>query len=187
MAVRRRAGRPGVPGAHRAREAYRTYAAGAVAVAASAVAGARAVDPDSDWYRSLDKPPWQPPPPVFGLVWTPLYASIAWAAGHALLRARPPGERRSLGAALAVNLALDTAWNHLFFGRRSIRAGLLGTLLLDLSNVQLIRRTARSDRTAARALVPYALWCAFATALNADLAARNRAGARTRATCGRVS
>jgi tryptophan-rich sensory protein len=39
---------------------------------------------------------------------------------------------------------------------------------------RLIRRTARTDPRAAAALVPYALWCAFATALNADIARRNR-------------
>ena len=36
--------------------------------------------------RDLAKPRWQPPPRAFGLVWTPLYASIAWAGGHALQR-----------------------------------------------------------------------------------------------------
>jgi tryptophan-rich sensory protein len=69
---------------------------------------------------------------------------------------------------------VNVAWNWMFFGLRSPRAGLAGTVLLDLSNVELIRRTARSDPRAAAALVPYALWCAFATVLNADIARRNR-------------
>ncbi len=47
-------------------------------------------------------------------------------------------------------------------------------MLLDLSNAELIRRTARIDPRAAAALAPYALWCAFATVLNADIARRNR-------------
>ncbi|MGW2641901.1 tryptophan-rich sensory protein [Streptomyces sp. NPDC001348] len=45
---------------------------------------------------------------------------------------------------LAVNLALNAGWNWLFFGLRSPKAGLAGTLLLDLSNAQLIRRAART-------------------------------------------
>ena len=40
------------------------------AVTASAVAGALATDPDSTYYRTLDKPSWQPPPPVYGIVWS---------------------------------------------------------------------------------------------------------------------
>jgi translocator protein len=73
-----------------------------------------------------------------------------------------------------VNLAANVAWNYLFFGLRSPRAGLAGTVLLDLSNAELIRRTARIDPRAAAALAPYALWCAFATVLNADITRRNR-------------
>lgn len=150
-----------------------TYALTSAAAGMAAALGARAVDPGSSWYRDLDKPPWQPPPRAFGLVWTPLYASIAWAGGHALERAT--GRRRTaLAASLGANLALNTAWNWMFFGLRSPRAGLAGTVLLDLSNAELIRRTARTDPAAAAALVPYALWCAFATVLNADIARRNR-------------
>lgn len=61
----------------------------------------------------------------------------------------------------------------MFFGLRSTRAGMLGTALLDVSNTQLIRRIHRTDRIAAATLLPYAAWCAFATALNADIAHRN--------------
>jgi len=150
-----------------------TYGLTSAGTAAAAVVGAWPVDPGSSWYSSLAKPSWQPPPRAFGLVWTPLYASIAWAGGHALLRTTGR-QRRALAASLAANLTVNTAWNWLFFGLRSPRAGLAGTLLLDLSNAELIRRMARTDPRAAAALVPYALWCAFATALNADIARRNR-------------
>ena len=76
-----------------------------------------------------------------------------------------------------MNLVLNVSWTWMFFGLRSPRAGLAGTVLLDISNVELIRRVARADPRAAAALAPYALWCAFATALNASIARRNR-GAR---------
>ncbi|MER6630925.1 TspO/MBR family protein [Streptomyces sp. NPDC000987] len=160
--------------AHPPANRAKTYAATASAVAATAVLGGLAVDADSPWYRRLDKPRWQPPSRAFGLVWTPLYVSVAAASGRALLRARPEQRRRLIGS-LAGNLVLNAGWNWLFFGCRSTRAGLAGTLLLDASNVHLIRRTAAADRPAARALLPYAAWCVFATALNADLAYRNRA------------
>lgn len=158
---------------HRAaRSPYFLHTATAAAVVAAAVIGSRAVDPDSAWYRSLEKPSWQPPPWAFGVVWTPLYATIAWAGGRALTASRG-GDRPRLMASLGVNLALNAGWNWMFFGRRSTKAGVLGTLLLDVSNVELIRRTARSDSTAARVLLPYAAWCAFATALNLAIARSN--------------
>ena len=48
-------------------------------------------------------------------------------------------------ASLAANLALNAVWSWMFFGLRSPRAGLAGTVLLDISNAGLIRRTARTD------------------------------------------
>ncbi|MFG2309874.1 TspO/MBR family protein [Streptomyces sp. NPDC048566] len=149
------------------------YAVTATAVAAAALAGAAAVDPDSTWYRRLDKPAFQPPSWAFGAVWTPLYASLAWAGGRALSRAAE-GSRSALAFSLGANLVLNASWNWLFFGRRSPRAGLVGTLLIDAGTIQLIRRTAAVDRVAARALLPYAGWCGFATVLNAAIVRRNR-------------
>lgn len=142
-----------------------------MAVAAAAL-GAAAVDGDSAWYRGLATPRGQPPSWAFGAVWTPLYATIAWSAGRAWNRASE-GERTHLVAAVRVNLSLNAAWSWLFFAARSPRAGLVGTLLLDVSALHLIRTTSRTDRRAAAALLPYTAWCWFATALNARNAQHN--------------
>ncbi|MFJ6792046.1 TspO/MBR family protein [Streptomyces angustmyceticus] len=159
-------------GGNGAPSAWNNYALTTAAVTATAVVGARAVDADSTWYLGLDKPSWQPPAWAFGAVWTPLYASVAWAGGRALLHARP-GERRRLAASLGVNLAANAAWNWLFFGCRSPKAGVVGTVVLDASNAELLRRTARIDASAAAGLLPYAAWCTFATFLNTAIARRN--------------
>lgn len=148
------------------------YVAAAVVTAAAYFSG-KAVNSGSSWYRTLDKPSWQPPSWAFGTVWTPLYATIAWSAGHAVLRTRGRA-RQELLTAYGVNLAANAAWSWLFFNRRSAVAGLAGTLALDASNADLLRRTRKHDPAAAGALVPYAAWCLFATALNASIAKRNR-------------
>ncbi|MEU6404242.1 TspO/MBR family protein [Streptomyces sp. NPDC046985] len=149
------------------------YAAAGAAVGLAAWAGARATGPSDAWYKTLNKPDWQPPTWAFPVVWTPLYASIAWSAGHALNRSRGR-ERAALAAGFGVNLAVNAAWTWLFFGRRSPASGVGGALLLDASNLALIRRVARSDPKAAAALGPYAGWCGFATVLSASIARRNR-------------
>ncbi|MFD3450755.1 TspO/MBR family protein [Streptomyces sp. NPDC058691] len=140
-------------------------------VATAAAVAAAAVDADSAWYRGLATPRWQPPAWAFGVIWTPLYATIAWSAGRAWNQA-DEGERTRLAAALAVNLSLNTAWPWVFFAAHGPRAGLAGTLLLDASNLHLIRTTSRTDRRAAPALLPYAAWSWFATTLNAKIARR---------------
>jgi len=87
-------------------------------------------------------------------------------------RSRGP-RRRRLAAALAVNLTLNAGWNWLFFGLRRPKAGLYGALLLDLSNAGLLHDTHRVDPRGAHALVPYAGWCVFATALDGSIVRRN--------------
>ncbi|MFI0240596.1 TspO/MBR family protein [Streptomyces sp. NPDC016845] len=165
-ALSRPAGRP-APGA------LRSYVPVGAGVAATALVGSLAIDPDNVWYRSLKKPPWQPPPAAFGAVWTPLYVSIAACGGRTLRRA-PAGERRRWANALTVNLALNSAFGWSFFKARTPYAGLAVTAATAASSWDLVRRAAHIDRGAAVALVPYALWCTFATALNAEIARRNR-------------
>ncbi|MFJ4716589.1 TspO/MBR family protein [Streptomyces sp. NPDC088785] len=152
--------------------ALRSYGLVGTGVAASALVGSLAIDPDDTWYRSLRKPAWQPPPAAFGAVWTPLYLSLAAAGGRVLLRA-PARERRRWTGALAVNLALNTAFGWSFFKARTPYAGLAVTAATALSSWDLVRRAGRLDRGAAVALTPYASWCTFATVLNAEIARRN--------------
>lgn len=141
--------------------------------AAAAAVGSLGTDPQSDWYESIEKPPWQPPPLAFPLVWTPLYAAIGYGTGRMVERARPD-ERAGLLALTAANLVANAGWNWAFFRGRSPAGGLAVILALDGLNVALVRRAAAVDARAGAALAPYAAWTGFATALNASIWRRNR-------------
>jgi Tryptophan-rich sensory protein (mitochondrial benzodiazepine receptor homolog) len=145
----------------------------AAGVAAAAAAGSAATKPGSTWYRSLDKPAWQPPPAAFPIVWTSLYALIAVAAARTLNRL-PPAERRRFWRTYALNLGLNAGWTGVFFGARRPGLALAEIAALNSSNIALLRRAWRTDRLAGAALLPYVAWTGFATALNGSIAARNR-------------
>ena len=81
------------------------------AVAAAAVIGTLGTDVNSRWYRSLDKPAWQPPGAAFGPAWTTLYALMAVASARTLDRLEDPEERRAFATAFGANLALNAGWN----------------------------------------------------------------------------
>jgi len=95
-------------------------------------------------------------------------------AGARAVDAMPPGKRRAFRLSYATNLALNTGWTPLFFTARRPTAALAEIAALNASNIDLLRRAWTADRTAGAALVPYLAWTAFATALNADIARRNR-------------
>jgi benzodiazapine receptor len=142
------------------------------AVTAAAGIGSLVTRPGDPWYRRLSKPAWQPPGPAFPLVWTPLYGLIAFA-GARVLDAGRGRERKAFAAAYGANLALNAAWTAIFFGARRPRAALAEIVLLNASNLDLLRRAWRADRAAGAAILPYVAWTGFATALNAEIARRN--------------
>jgi translocator protein len=142
------------------------------AVTATAVAGSLATDPESAWYRGLRKPSWQPPPVAFPVVWTPLYALLAVAGTRGLNRTTG-AERVRFARAYGLNLILNAGWTALFFRARNPKAALGEIVVLNVSNVAVLRRAGRADQLAAAALTPYVAWTLFATCLNGAIVALN--------------
>ncbi len=146
--------------------------------ATAAVVGALASqDADSRWYRRLSKPPFQPPAVAFPIVWTLLYTDIAISSAVTIDTLND--EMRHIDAAaferaLAVNLVLNGAWTWVFFRAHRTGAAVITAAALTVSGADLVRRAAPASPPAAAALAPYAGWCAFATALSAEIWRRNR-------------
>jgi benzodiazapine receptor len=123
-------------------------------------------------YRTLHKPSFAPPDKVFPIVWTCLYALMAWS-GWRVWRSRP-SLRRSAGLALwNAQLAANAEWAKLFFAKHDPSLALADTLLLDSLIAAYIATVRGVDRAAARAFMPYLVWVTFATLLNAEIVRRN--------------
>lgn len=138
------------------------------AVVTTAVVGSIGSKPDTAWFRSLDKPSWQPDAKVFPIVWTTLYGTIAWAGTRALNRSSGR-ERADVVRALGPNLALNAGWSWAFFRAQRPGLALAVVLAMDASNLTLLRRVWRQDAAAGVALVPYVAWTGFATALTEEI------------------
>ncbi len=150
----------------------------AAATTACAALGGVGTDPESLYYRSLRKPHWQPPKLAFPLVWTSLYADIAITTGEALSELDEQGRRDeyvTLLRALAVNLILNTGWSWIFFTFHRRRLAVIECAFLTVSSADLVRRVGTVNRRAGLALIPYPLWCGFATVLSAAIARLNPA------------
>lgn len=142
------------------------------AATAAAASAATRTSVDSAWFESLDKPRFYPPRWAFPAAWTVLYTDVA-VSSAAALDAMSEAERRHLWRALAVNLGLNAAWCWSFFARRELAVSVPVAAALAVSSAGLVRRVGMADARAGAALVPYPLWCAFATALSSSIAARN--------------
>ena len=117
------------------------------------------------WYEGLNKPPFQPPPAAFGIVWPILYLLIA-VAGWRVFTSE--GETPGWGLWLG-QLVLNWAWSPLFFGAHQIFWGIwviVGTLSFALAFISV---TWDKDRLSALCFFPYAAWLAFALILNISI------------------
>jgi benzodiazapine receptor len=123
-------------------------------------------------YRELDKPSFTPPDKVFPVVWTALYALIAWS-GWRIWSAAPSRERKKALRLWISQLAANAKWSKLFFGQHRPTLALADVLALEGTIASYMVAAHKVDRAAANAFIPYAAWVAFATVLNAEIARRN--------------
>lgn len=140
----------------------------ALTMAVSVIGGLATAHSVDSWYAGLNKPSFNPPNWVFAPVWTMLYLLMAIAAWRIYLGP----ESRSRRAALALygaQLALNLGWSLIFFGLRSPFPAMLELALLLMAIVGTAVLFWRLDRPAGLLLVPYALWSAFAFALNLEI------------------
>jgi translocator protein len=125
------------------------------------------------WYSSLAKPSWTPPSAAFPIVWTVLYLLMAISLWRLWDRTVPSPARREALLFFFAQLALNAAWSPLFFGWHNIHAALAVIIVLVVAIIGTIFTSGRVDRLAAWLLLPYLVWVAYATTLNAGIVAMN--------------
>ncbi|MBE0432717.1 tryptophan-rich sensory protein [candidate division WOR-3 bacterium] len=126
------------------------------------------------WYAALAKPPFTPPPWLFGPVWLTLYALmgialfLVWRQGAAVLHVQ-----RGL-ALFVLQLLLNILWPAVFFGMRSPLYGMIVIVLLWLAILATILQFGKVSELASYLLIPYILWVSFAAVLNLSIFILNR-------------
>lgn len=137
------------------------------AISATAVAAIGGTMTDlGPWYRSLNKPSWQPPDAAFGPVWTAIFACAAASSVIAWRRARSAATREWIIGLFALNGFLNVLWSLLFFRLRRPDWALIEVAGLWVSILLLILFLLRLSRTASVLLAPYIVWVSIAAALN---------------------
>jgi tryptophan-rich sensory protein len=119
----------------------------------------------NDWYAPIQKPWFQPPGWVFGVVWTILYALLGLAL--AIVLQRPYSRERRDGLWLfGGQLTLNLAWSPVFFKMHMIDVGLVVILTMVVMALAAARYFRRLSPLAGLLILPYLLWLCLATALN---------------------
>lgn len=117
------------------------------------------------YMMSVNKPSFSPPPALFPIVWTLLYALMGYGAARVSLSERSDARNISLNLFVA-QLIVNFFWSLIFF--RSMAFGLAFFWLVFLWILVFLMTLSffRVDKIAAVLQIPYFLWLTFAAILN---------------------
>jgi translocator protein len=142
----------------------------AISTAAAAAVGSFGTSMrDQQWFGALDQPAFYPPEWLFGPVWTALYVAMTVAAYRAWTRASGSDQVRLVLLLFYGQLMFNAAWSVVFFAFEAILLALVVIVVLLILVAATMVRFYRIDTAAGWLFLPYLLWVAFATALNAAI------------------
>ena len=123
------------------------------------------------WYPYLDKPSVMPPNSAFPIAWGIIYVCMGVSVG--LLQPLNGWRKGELLVLFAVQLVLNFLWSLSFFYMQSPLLGLINIIALAWVVGAYIIKSYRVSVASSWLFVPYALWLAFATYLNAYIFVMN--------------
>jgi translocator protein len=136
-------------------------------VAVGGIAGIFTADAVPGWYATLNQPSFNPPNWVFGPVWTILY--ILMGISLFLVGKQDRSKERNVAIfVFLIQLALNFGWSIIFFYYQMIGLALLEIILLWISIITMLFLFHKIKPLAAYINIPYLLWVAFASILNAS-------------------
>ena len=124
------------------------------------------------WYVTLHKPSFNPPPWIFGPVWTLLYMLM----GISLFLIWVSKKSKAKTSALTyfyIQLFLNSLWSILFFGYKLPLLSFIEVIAMWIMILFSIISFAKINKTAAYLLYPYLAWVTFASILNLSIVLLN--------------
>ena len=118
------------------------------------------------WYATLKKPPKTPPNRAFGPVWSTLYILMGVSVFLIWQNGLGSGAARVAFTLFWVQLTLNALWSIVFFGKKSIRGGVVTIVILWFLILATSIASFRVSTWAGALLIPYLIWVTIASYLN---------------------
>ena len=140
-----------------------------VPLVGGSLSGAFANSNTKEEYADLKRPSFSPPPWIFPVAWTALYASMGLAKYRAAEKAALKNEAGKVLLPYNLQLGLNFLWSFLFF-KWGLRGTALAEMVLMLATITWTAYVFyQYDQTAGTLMVPYIAWVMFAMGLNASI------------------
>jgi len=123
-------------------------------------------DVTGSWYMGLEKAPWTPPGWFFGFAWTTIM--ILFSVFMTELVLKKEKFDKQLIMLFSLQWVINVGWNYIFFEKHLVTTGLITISVLLLLIIWFAKEGFRSLKGYYPYLIlPYAIWLAVATSLNA--------------------
>jgi tryptophan-rich sensory protein len=123
------------------------------------------VNTGDSWYANLNKPSWQPPSFIFGIIWPYNFIVLGIAANVVSQRAAKPIVAIYL-ALFAASVVSALVWAYQFYRPHNLVAASIALTLTVLLTVPMTITLFTVSVPVALAMVPYQVWVAVAATLS---------------------
>jgi len=151
---------------------YAIAASGIALVLIYATGSGLWVNTGDNWYASINKPSWQPPGFVFGIIWPYNFIVLGIAA---VVIAQRATTSTSLTYILffALSVAAALTWAYLFYRPHNLTGAAIALTLTALLTIPMTYILFTISIPMAIAVMPYQVWVAIAAALNWSIRSLN--------------
>ena len=116
------------------------------------------------WYSSLNRPPWQPPDFIFGLIW-PYNFIILGISAVRIANSLTRSEVILWLSCFALSVAAALSWAYNFYVPHNLQFATFSLGATALLTIPMLTLTFRSSIVLGLALLPYQVWVVIATTL----------------------
>ena len=124
------------------------------------------------WYASLNRPPWQPPAFIFGLIWPYNFIMLGVAAFN-VAQSLNRIQTISWLVLFALSITAALTWAYQFYVPHNLTFAAIALGVAALLTIPVLYLTFKASLLVGILLIPYQLWVVIATTLAWGYSTRN--------------
>jgi tryptophan-rich sensory protein len=130
------------------------------------------VNTGDNWYANINKPSWQPPGFVFGIIW-PYNFIVLGIASFVIAQRATTSTSLTYILFFALSVAAALTWAYLFYRPHNLTGAAIALTLTALLTIPMTYILFTISTPMAIAVMPYQVWVAIAAALSWSIRSLN--------------
>ncbi len=151
---------------------FATAAIGIILVLIYAIGSGVWVSSSPGWYASLNRPPWQPPSFIFGIIWPYNFIMLGVAAVN-VAQSLTRTQNALWLSFFALSVAAALTWAYQFYVPHNLSLAAVALTIAAILTLPVLYLTFKASIVIGLLLVPYQIWVAIASTLAWGYSTRN--------------